>query len=160
MSKFIHLTVNEQDYRLEIEPDELLVDILRERLHLTGTKKGCATGDCGACTVLLDGQPVVSCLTLGAAAEHKRITTIEGLSLRDELLPLQEAFIRHGAVQCGYCTPGILMMAKALLEENPHPTEQEIKVALAGNLCRCTGYQKIFSAIQDAAVHLDPGGGL
>lgn len=158
MSKSVTLNINQKEYQLDIEPDELLVDILRDRLNLTGTKKGCGSGDCGACTVLLDGQPVVSCLTLGAAVEHIEITTIEGLSQTSELTILQQAFIEHGAVQCGYCTPGILLMSKALLDENPAPSDEDIKIALSGNLCRCTGYQKIFTAIK-AASKLSLGGG-
>jgi len=151
MAKSILLIVNKREYQLDIEPDELLVDILRDRLNLTGTKKGCGSGDCGACTVLIDGIPVVSCLTLGIAVEHKEITTIEGLSQESDLTILQKAFVDNGAIQCGYCTPGILMMSKALLDENPDPSDEDIKIALSGNLCRCTGYRKIFTAIKVAS---------
>jgi len=158
MAKSILLIVNKREYQLDIEPDELLVDILRDRLNLTGTKKGCGSGDCGACTVLVEGIPVVSCLTLGVAVEHKEITTVEGLSLKGDLTPLQQAFIKLGAVQCGYCTPGILMVSKALLDENSHPSDEEIRTALSGNLCRCTGYKKIFTAIKEVS-KLNLGGG-
>lgn len=151
MSKSVLLNVNDKEYQLEIEPDELLVDILRDRLELTGTKKGCGSGDCGACTVLIDGKPVVSCLTLAVATEQKKITTIEGLAPEGELIPLQEAFIKHGAVQCGYCTPGIIMMSKALLDEIPNPSDEQIKTGLSGNLCRCTGYKKIIAAIREVS---------
>jgi carbon-monoxide dehydrogenase small subunit len=164
MTKEIVLHINGQDYALEVEPDELLVDVLRDRLWLTGTKKGCGTGDCGACTVIMDGRPVTSCLVLAVAAEGRSIETIEGLADGEELHPLQQSFIDHGAVQCGYCTPGLLMMAKYLLEQNPSPTDAEIRAAIAGNLCRCTGYTKIVEAIQEAAngsaIHKMAGGAL
>jgi carbon-monoxide dehydrogenase small subunit len=145
--KAIVLNVNGIDYPATVLADELLVDVLRDKLGLTGTKKGCATGDCGACTVIIDGRPVTSCLVLAVAAEGKSIETIEGLSSNEKLHPLQQSFIDHGAVQCGYCTPGVLMMAKAFLEANPNPTEDLIKAAMEGNLCRCTGYKKIIEAI-------------
>jgi len=151
MPREIVLHVNGQDYAVQVEPDELLVDVLRGRLGLTGTKKGCGTGDCGACTVLLDGQPVTSCLVLAVAAEGKSIMTVEGLSDGEELSDLQRAFIEHGAVQCGYCTPGLLMVATRLLEDNPRPSEDEVRAAIAGNLCRCTGYVKIVEAIMSVA---------
>jgi carbon-monoxide dehydrogenase small subunit len=147
----IVLTINGQDYPVEVEPGELLVDVLRDRLGLTGTKKGCGTGDCGACTVLLDGRPVTSCLVLAAAAEGKEIATVEGLAGPDGLDALQEAFVEEGAVQCGYCTPGLLMMAKDVLRRSPRPTEEEVREGIAGNLCRCTGYTKIVKAILRAA---------
>lgn len=133
------------------DPRESLLDVLRDHLDLTGAKEGCGSGDCGACTVILDGRPVASCLVLGAEAEGARIETIEGMAEGDYLHPLQEAFIHHAALQCGVCTPGILMAARNLLERNPDPTESEIRYWLAGNLCRCTGYDKIIRAIQDAA---------
>jgi len=132
-------------------PDESLLDVLRNRLGMTGAKEGCGTGDCGACTVTLDGRMVCSCLVLGAEAEAATITTIEGLSTGDQLHPLQQAFIDHAALQCGICTPGILVAAKALLDRNPDPTDTELRYWLAGNLCRCTGYDKIITAVQAAA---------
>lgn len=146
----ITLRVNHEAHRVTVEPDELLVDVLRDRLGLTGAKKGCASGDCGACTVVLAGRPVTSCLVLAVAADGKPIETVEGLMPEDELHPLQRAFLDSGAVQCGYCTPGMLMMAKALLDENPHPVPEEIRAGLAGNLCRCTGYSTIVAAVQAA----------
>jgi carbon-monoxide dehydrogenase small subunit len=151
MEKAISLQVNGQFHSVMIEPDELLVDVLRERFGLTGTKKGCGTGDCGSCTVLLNGNPVNSCLILAVSAEGKSILTIESLGNANHLHPLQQSFIDHGAIQCGYCSPGFLMVAKALLDENPDPTETEIRVAIAGNLCRCTGYAGIIRAILAAA---------
>ena len=135
-------------------PDESLLDVLRNRLGMTGAKEGCGTGDCGACTVTLDGRMVCSCLVLGAEAEAATITTIEGLSTGDQLHPLQQAFIDHAALQCGVCTPGILVAAKALLDHNPNPTDTELRYWLAGNLCRCTGYDKIIAAVQDAAAKM------
>jgi carbon-monoxide dehydrogenase small subunit len=156
MLKKITLLVNDQSYEVEVEPDELLVDVLREKLALTGTKKGCGTGDCGACTVLMDGRNVTSCLVLAVAAEGKQITTIEGLCAHGDLHPIQQSFLDHGAIQCGYCTPGLVLSTKALLDENPHPTEEEIRRGISGNLCRCTGYQKIVEAVK--AVADDDGG--
>jgi len=157
MAHEIVLRVNGQDRRVAVEPDELLVDVLREKLGLTGTKKGCGTGDCGACTVLLDGQPVTSCLVLALAAEGRSILTVEGLAPDGQLHPLQAAFVECGAVQCGYCTPGLLLTAKHLLDTNPHPSEAEVRAAIAGNLCRCTGYVKIVEAILAAAGRLAGG---
>jgi carbon-monoxide dehydrogenase small subunit len=146
------LKVNGDVYELAVEPSRTLVEVLREDLDLTGTKIGCQTGDCGACTVLLDGHTVCSCMTLAVEAEGREITTIEGLAPSgNELDPLQESFLAHGAVQCGYCTPGMIMSAKHLLDQNPNPTEQEIRKGLSGNLCRCTGYNKIVDAIAAAA---------
>lgn len=147
----LQMTVNGQPHSIEVEPDELLVDVLRDRLGLTGTKIGCNEGECGACTVILDGRAVLSCLLPALRAHGRSITTIEGLSDGDVLHPVQEAFVDHGAVQCGYCTPGFILSAKALLDDNPHPTLDEIKEAIAGNLCRCTGYVKILEAIEAAA---------
>jgi carbon-monoxide dehydrogenase small subunit len=158
MPKPVVLRVNGQAYPVEVELDELLVDALRNRLGLTGTKKGCGTGDCGACTVILDGRPVTSCLVLAVAAEGKSIETVEGLADGERLHPLQRSFLDHAAVQCGYCTPGLLMMAKHLLDTNPHPTEAEVRAGIAGNLCRCTGYAKIVEAILDAADELGRDG--
>jgi carbon-monoxide dehydrogenase small subunit len=142
------MTVNGRNVTLQIESDELLVDVLRDRLGLIGTKIGCNEGECGACTVIMDGQAVLSCLIPAIRAHGREVTTIEGLSDGDTLHPLQQAFVEHGAVQCGYCTPGFIMSAKALLDENKHPSRDEIKEAIAGNLCRCTGYVKIIEAIE------------
>lgn len=147
LKKIIELKVNGELYEVAIHPWQLLVDVLRTDLGLTGTKKGCSTGDCGACTVILDGKPVASCLTLAVEAEGKDILTIEGLAKDNQLHPLQSAFIKHGAIQCGFCTPGMILSAKALLDENPRPTEDEVRKSIAGNLCRCTGYYKIVEAI-------------
>ena len=145
------MTVNSRQVTLQIESDELLVDVLRDRLDLIGTKIGCNEGECGACTVIMDGQAVLSCLIPAVRAQGREVTTIEGLSDGDILHPLQQAFVEHGAVQCGYCTPGFIMSAKALLDVNPHPSREEIKEAIAGNLCRCTGYVKIIEAIESVA---------
>lgn len=133
------------------EPDETLLDVLRDRLGLTGAKEGCGTGDCGACSVILDDRLVCACLVLGAEAEGREVRTVEGMADGPELHPLQRKFIEHAALQCGICTPGFLMAAEALLKTNPDPTEEEIRFALAGNLCRCTGYDKIVRAVADAA---------
>jgi carbon-monoxide dehydrogenase small subunit len=157
MQKQIALQVNGRVHRLEIEPTDLLVDVLRDRLGLIGTKKGCGTGDCGACTVTLDGRPVTSCLVLAVSAEGRAIHTVEGMATNGQLHVLQQAFIDEGAVQCGYCTPGLLVMAEVLLRENPRPTELEIRQAIAGNLCRCTGYSKIIAAIQAAGAQMSGG---
>lgn len=147
----ISLEVNGIPRRLVVEPSTLLIDVLREHLGLTGTKVGCGKGDCGACTVLLDGVPVYSCLTLAVKADGCSIATIEGLGTPEKLHPLQEAFRDFGAVQCGYCTPGMILVGKALLDRNPYPSREEIRQAIAGNLCRCTGYQQIIDAIEQCA---------
>ncbi len=147
----LRLRVNGTAHEVAAHPAERLLDVLRDRLGLTGTKEGCGTGQCGACTVLLDGRPVLACMMLAADAEDREITTIEGLAPPGRLHPLQEAFLTHGAVQCGFCTPGMILSAKALLDEIPDPTHDQIARALAGNLCRCTGYRKIFDAVRAAA---------
>lgn len=146
--------VNGRPVELFVAPNRRLLDVLREDLGLTGTKEGCGEGECGACTVLLDGRPVNSCLVLAPEASGKKIVTIEGLSQNGRLHPIQQAFLEAGAVQCGFCTPGMILAAAALLEETPHPDEQVIKTAISGNLCRCTGYVKIVEAIRLAAVKL------
>jgi aerobic-type carbon monoxide dehydrogenase small subunit (CoxS/CutS family) len=145
------MTVNERELTVEVEADELLVDVLRDRLGLTGTKIGCNEGECGACTVIMNGEPILSCLVPALRAQGASIITIEGLSDGEKLHPLQRAFVEHGAVQCGYCIPGFILSAKALLDRNPHPTRDQIKEAIAGNLCRCTGYVKIIEAIEAVA---------
>jgi carbon-monoxide dehydrogenase small subunit len=147
----IALTVNGEEREVLFEGYKTLLELLREDLGLTGTKHGCELGECGACAVLLDGQPVLSCLLLGVECEGAEVTTVEGLAGGPELAPLQAAFADRGAAQCGYCTPGILVTAKALLERNPHPTRAQIAEALSGNLCRCTGYLQIFEAVEEAA---------
>jgi carbon-monoxide dehydrogenase small subunit len=144
-------TVNGDDAEFLCQPDETLLEALRDRLRLTGSKEGCATGDCGACSVMLDGRLVCSCLVLAAEAEGRKVDTIEGMADGGALHPLQQKFIDHAALQCGICTPGFLIAAKALLETNPDPTEMEVRYSLAGNLCRCTGYDKIVRAVLDAA---------
>ncbi len=150
MTHRITLNVNGSSYEMELSSHAVLLDVLRDKLDFTGVKRGCETGDCGACTVLLDGLPVNSCLVLALEAEGREITTIEGLATDKGLHPVQEAFIKAGAIQCGYCTPGMILTAKALLDENPKPTEAEMKRAISGNLCRCGGYNKIVAAIKMA----------
>jgi carbon-monoxide dehydrogenase small subunit len=155
MKNSINLKVNGQDYEVFIEPNKTLVDVLRKDLNLTGTNKGCGTGDCGACTVVMNGNAVNSCLVLAMDADGAEIITIEGLA-RDkengkELHPIQQAFIDEGAVQCGFCTPGMIMVVKDFLDKNPNPTEEDYKTAISGNLCRCTGYTKIVKAIEKVA---------
>ena len=154
MKKKITITLNGKSTPLEVSNHRLLLDLLRDEIGLTGTKEGCGTGDCGACTVLLNGKPVNSCLILSGELDGADIITIEGLKIGPELHPIQKAFIQEGGAQCGYCTPGMLMMSKALLDENPSPSEEEIRFALSGNLCRCTGYTKIVQAVQEAAAEL------
>jgi carbon-monoxide dehydrogenase small subunit len=151
MKTIIHLTINGEPVEIAVEPNRTLVQLLREDLGLTGTKHGCGLGDCGACTVILDGKPVNSCLVLAVQAAGSDVQTIEGLADDGELHPIQQAFVDHGAIQCGFCTPGMILSAKALLDTNPKPTELDIRTALSGNLCRCTGYQKIVEAVQGAA---------
>jgi carbon-monoxide dehydrogenase small subunit len=145
------LTVNNTTYTIPVESHLTLVEVLRDKLGLTGTKKSCNEGECGACTVLMDGKPVASCLMLALDAQNRSITTIEGLAEREKLHPLQEAFVKHGGIQCGFCTPGMIMSAKALLDENPNPTPVEVRTAISGNLCRCTGYQQIVDSVLEAA---------
>ncbi|MDH4039859.1 MAG: (2Fe-2S)-binding protein [Gammaproteobacteria bacterium] len=147
----VSTTINGDAVQYACPPDESLLDVLRNRLGLSGVKEGCSTGDCGACSVTLDGRLVCSCLVLGAEAQGREIATIEGMAQDGKLHPLQENFIEYAALQCGICTPGFLMAAKVLLERNPDPTETEIRYALAGNLCRCTGYDKIVHAVQASA---------
>jgi len=151
MKKIINLTINNEAYELAVEPNQTLVEVLRYDLGLTGTKQGCGVGDCGSCTVIMDGKPVNSCLVLAVQANGRNILTIEGLDTDQGLHPLQQAFVDKGAVQCGFCTPGMILSAKSLLDQNPKPDESEIKMAISGNLCRCTGYQKIVEAIQLAS---------
>lgn len=151
MKRQIKLKVNGEEYEIAVEPYVRLIDAIRYDIGLTGTKEGCSTGDCGACTVLIDGKPVTSCLVLAVSAEGKEITTIEGISDNGKLHPIQKAFVEHGGIQCGFCTPGMILSAKALLDTNPNPTDEEVRFALAGNLCRCTGYTKIVEAVKAAA---------
>jgi len=151
----ISVRVNGEEYVLEVEPHDRLLNVLRDKLGLTGTKYGCGKGECGACTVNIDGKAVLSCLTLAAQAEGKEILTIEGLHQGSQLHPLQEAFLQHSAVQCGYCTPGIIMAAKALLGYDRTPSEGAVRKAISNNLCRCTGYQKPVKAILEAAKTLE-----
>ncbi len=147
MKQLIQLRVNGEPLEVRVEPWKTLLEVIRDDIGLTSAKEACSTGECSACTVLLNGKPVNSCLVLAVEAQGKEISTIEGLSEGSKLHPLQDAFIRHGAIQCGFCTPGMLLSAKALLDENPQPTEEEIREAISGNLCRCTGYNKIVEAI-------------
>lgn len=151
MNTKIQFTLNGKAVGRDVPTHRLLLDLLRDEIGMTGTKEGCGTGDCGACTVFLNGKPVNSCLVLSAELEGADIVTIEGLKIGAELHPIQKTFLQDGGAQCGYCTPGMLMMSKALLDENPNPTEEDIRFALSGNLCRCTGYAKIVEAVQDAA---------
>jgi len=152
--KQVGLTVNGSLYELAVQPWETLLEVIRDKVGLTGTKEGCGLGECGACTVIMDGKTVNSCLVLAVEADGKQITTIEGLADGDKLHPVQQAFVEHGGLQCGFCTPGMIMSAKALLDENPHPSEAEIRRGIAGNLCRCTGYTKIIESITSAAQNM------
>jgi aerobic-type carbon monoxide dehydrogenase small subunit (CoxS/CutS family) len=151
VKRLITLTVNGNKYEVAIEPRQSLLQVLREELHLTGTKEGCSEGECGACTVFLDGQTVDSCLIFALEANGRDVVTIEGLATGDTLHPLQKAFAEYGGVQCGFCTPGMILAAKALLDSNPYPTEADIRQGISGNLCRCTGYVKIVEAIKAVA---------
>ena len=149
--KQIKITVNGKIHELQVKPWATLLEILRDELGLTGTKEGCGLGECGACTVIMDGKTVNSCLVLAPEADKKEIITIEGLAKGDKLHPIQEAFMEQGGLQCGFCTPGIILSTKALLDENPRPTDEEIRRGIEGNFCRCTGYTKIFESVKAAA---------
>lgn len=151
MKHAMRLTINGEPYELLVEPYCSLLDMLRDELHLTGTKKGCDEGDCGACTVLIQGKSAPSCMVLALDARDKEVITVEGLAKGDQLHPVQESFVTYGGVQCGYCTPGLIMSAVGLLLENPNPTEEDVRFAIGGNLCRCTGYAKVVQAILKAA---------
>ena len=153
-SVHVSTTINGDAVEYLCDAEETLLDVLRDRLGLTGSKEGCGTGDCGACSVTLDGRLVCSCLVLGAEADGRKVATIEGIAQGDKLHPLQQKFLEHAALQCGICTPGFLVASKALLEKNPNPTETEIRYWLAGNLCRCTGYDKIVRAVASAAAEM------
>jgi carbon-monoxide dehydrogenase small subunit len=156
--RVIQLTVNGEEHEVVVAPNRTLLEVLRDDLYLTGTKEGCGEGACGTCTVLLDGKPVRSCLTLAVEVQGREVTTIEGLAPMGELHPVQKAFVEYGAIQCGFCTPGMILTTKALLDENPSPTEQEARQAISGNVCRCTGYTKIVEAILKAAPIIQGGG--
>ncbi len=156
--KEIQLNINGNEYSLNIDENMRLLDLLRDELRLLGTKEGCGEGECGACSVIMDGKLVNSCLVMAFQAHGSKILTIEGLEEKGELHPIQQAFIDVGAVQCGYCTPGMIMAAKALLDKNPNPTREEIREGISGNLCRCTGYNKIVDAIEKAIVYMEEGG--
>ncbi|NQW01649.1 MAG: (2Fe-2S)-binding protein [Rhodospirillales bacterium] len=155
---FVTTTINGDEVEFASYPGQSLLDVLRSELHMTGTKNGCGSGDCGACTVVLNGRPVNACLVLGVELDGAEIETIEGMATGTKLHPLQQKFLDHAALQCGICTPGILTMAKAFLEKNPDPTESEVRYGLAGNLCRCTGYDKIVRAVLDAAADMRADG--
>ncbi|PQO42088.1 (2Fe-2S)-binding protein [Blastopirellula marina] len=154
----VSVTINGQPHEFLCEPRQSLLEVLRDVLQLTGAKEGCNNGNCGACTVLLDGEPVNSCIVLAVEVQDRKLTTIEGIATQGKLHPLQQCFLEGAALQCGICTPGFIVAAKALLDRNPHPSEEEIRFALAGNLCRCTGYDKIVRAVQAAAERIDSNG--
>jgi carbon-monoxide dehydrogenase small subunit len=159
MAKELHFVLNGQPVALLVNPSAMLVEVLRDQLDLTGTKVGCNDGDCGSCTVLIDNEPFASCLVPAYKVEGREVLTVEGLAQGEQLHPLQEAFLDEGAVQCGFCIPGMLLSAKALLDRNPNPSRKEIRAAIAGNLCRCTGYEQIIDAVQLAARHIRQGDG-
>lgn len=159
MKRVLSFTLNDDPVEVVVKDHMTLLDLLRDKLGLTGTKKGCEQGECGACTVMLDGLPVNSCCTLAVECEGRNVVTVEGIAKGGKLHPIQKQFIEKWALQCGYCTPGMIMSAKALLDHNPHPTELEIREAIEGNLCRCTGYAKIVEAIPAAATEMDWEGG-
>jgi carbon-monoxide dehydrogenase small subunit len=158
MKHALRLTINGEPYELLVEPYWSLLDLLRDHLHLTGTKRGCDEGDCGACTVLMQGKTATSCMVLALDARDKEVITVEGLAKGDKLHPVQEAFVKYGGVQCGYCTPGLIMSAVGLLLENPTPTEEDVRFGIGGNLCRCTGYAKVVQAILRAAEAMPAAG--
>ena len=158
MKRVIELNVNGLSYDVVSSPEDLLIDVLRQKLDLSGTKKGCGQGDCGTCTVLIDGRRALACLTLAIACQGKRILTIEGMEQNGVLHPIQQAFIDKGAIQCGFCTPGMILATHALLQENPAPDETQIRAALDGNLCRCTGYVKVVEAVQLAVKRMEGNG--
>jgi carbon-monoxide dehydrogenase small subunit len=155
--RVIQLMVNGEEYEIIVAPNRTLLEVLRDDLYLTGTKEGCGEGACGTCTVLLDGKPVRSCLILAVEVQDREVTTIEGLASMGELHPVQRAFVEYGAIQCGFCAPGMILTTKALLDENPSPTEQEARQAISGNVCRCTGYAKVVEAILKAAQIIQGG---
>ncbi len=156
--KQIRFTINGKQESLEVAPSETLLEMIRERLHLTGTKEGCGMGECGACTVIMDGVTVNSCLVLAVEAHGKSIVTVEGVGTKEKLHPIQEAFVKHGGTQCGFCTPGMIVSGTYLLKKYPQPTEEEIREGIAGNFCRCTGYTKIIESIGSAAKIISEGG--
>ena len=151
MKHDITMNVNGQKYDVSVEPRKTLLSVLRDQLHLTGTKEGCSTGDCGACTIIMDGATYTSCLVLGVEADGRDITTVEGIAEEGKLHPVQESFVKKGGLQCGFCTAGLIVSSAVLLDENPDPSEDDVMTALAGNLCRCTGYTKITEAVRDAS---------
>ena len=151
MKRLIELLVNDETHEVAVEPQTTLLEALRDHLSLTGTKEACGTGECGSCTILVEGKPILSCLALAVDYQNQHILTIEGLSEGEELTPVQRDFLKHGAVQCGFCTPGMVLSTTALLNENPNPTGEQIRKALEGHLCRCTGYNKILDAVNEAA---------
>jgi aerobic carbon-monoxide dehydrogenase small subunit len=156
MKRLIRLNVNDKDYEIAVKPNQTLADVIRDEIGLTGTKKGCEVGECGTCTVILDGKPVNSCLVLAVQADGRNILTIEGLETDQGLHPIQQSFVEKGAVQCGFCTSGMILSAKSLLDRNPDADETEIRSAISGNLCRCTGYQKIVEAIASVKKEASP----